>query len=45
MIADILLKEAVSEVAANHRVRKMDIFDYGQSSNLPIVGASVDDCI
>jgi len=38
MIADILLKKAVSVVSANHRVRKMDIFDYGLKLSFVVLG-------
>jgi hypothetical protein len=38
MIADILLKETVSIVSANHRVRKMDIFDHGLKLSLVVLG-------
>ena len=38
MIADILLKKAVSVVSANHRVRKMDIFDYGLKLSFLVLG-------
>jgi hypothetical protein len=36
MIADILLKETVSIVSANYRVRKMDIFDHGLKLSLVV---------
>ena len=36
MIADV--EETVSAVSANHRVRKMDIFDYGLQLSLVMPG-------
>ena len=38
MIADILLEEALCIVSANHRVRKIEIFDAGLKLSLVVLG-------
>jgi hypothetical protein len=45
VITDVLLKEAVCVVSANHRVRKIEVFDDGLKLSLVVLGdAATEDC-